>query len=52
MFEIKPVREHFEVYLDGHFLCSADTESEAEREIKDYTERQNNYVQMAITNNG
>lgn len=36
MFEIKPVKEHFEVYLDGNFFCSADTESEAEREIKEY----------------
>ena len=35
MFEIKPVREHYEVYLDGQFFCSADTEVEAEKEIKD-----------------
>lgn len=38
IFEIRPVREHFEVYLDGKFICSADTESEAEREIKNYCE--------------
>ena len=36
MFTIKPAREHFEVYLDGSFFCSADTESEAEREIKEH----------------
>ena len=36
MFEIKPVKEYFEVYQDGHFFCSADTESEAEMEIKEY----------------
>lgn len=36
MFTIKPAREHFEVYLDGEFFCSADTESEAEREIKEH----------------
>ena len=34
MFEVKPVREHFEVYLDGQFFCSADTEAEAESEIE------------------
>ena len=38
MFEIKPEKGHFEVYLDGSFFCSADTESEAETEIKEYTE--------------
>lgn len=38
LFEIKPVREHFEVYLDGKFICSADTESEAEREVENYCE--------------
>ena len=36
MFEIKPVREHFEVYHNGNFYCSADTESEAEKEIESY----------------
>ena len=40
MFEIKPVREHFEVYHNGDFYCSADTEFEAEMEIKDFTERE------------
>lgn len=35
MFEVKPVREHYEVYLNGKFFCSADTEAEAEKEIKD-----------------
>lgn len=38
LFEIKRVREHFEVYLDGKFICSADTEDEAESEIKTYCE--------------
>ena len=38
MYEIVPVREHFEVYLDGKFFCSADTESEAEKEIETYCE--------------
>ena len=43
MFEIKPAREHFVVYLDGDFFCTADTEAEAEREIKEYTEREMTY---------
>ena len=38
LFKIKPVREHFEVYLDGEFICSADTEAEAEKEIETYCE--------------
>lgn len=36
MFEIKPAREHFEVYLDGKFYCSVDTEAEAEKEIEKF----------------
>ena len=38
--KIKRNREHFEVYIDGKFYCTADNESEAESEIKEYaTER-------------
>ena len=33
MYEIESVRGHVEVYLDGEFCFSADTWSEAEREI-------------------
>ena len=33
MYEIELVRGHVEVYLDGEFCFSADTRSEAEREI-------------------
>ena len=33
MYEIKFVRGHVEVYLDGAFCFSADTWGEAEREI-------------------
>ena len=33
MYEIEFVRGHVEVYLDGAFCFSADTWSEAEREI-------------------
>ena len=25
---------HYEVYIDGKFFCSADTEAEAENEVK------------------
>lgn len=36
MFEIKPVREHFEVFYNGKFFCSADTESEAKQDIETF----------------
>ena len=36
MFEIKPVREHYEVFYNGKFLCSADTEIEAEKDIETF----------------
>lgn len=35
-FEIIPVKEHYEVYLNGEFFCSADTESEAAKEIEEH----------------
>ena len=50
MFEIKPVREHFEVFYNGKFFCSADTESEAESEIKNYTAIIKSSVQKALWN--
>ena len=37
MYEIESVRGHVEVYLDGEFCFSADTRSEAEREIAELT---------------
>ncbi len=33
MYEIRNVYGHVEVYLDGSFCFSADTEGEAEREL-------------------
>lgn len=33
-FDILRVREHFEVYINGEFLCSADTYTEAAKEIE------------------
>ena len=41
MFEIKPVKGHYELYIDGKFYCSADTETEAEMEIKFYKQNIN-----------
>ena len=35
-YKIKRDREHFEVYINGKFYCSADNESEAESEIQNY----------------
>ena len=34
--EIVPVKEHFEVYINGKFYCSADNTREAKEEIKNY----------------
>ncbi len=34
MYELKSVRGHVEVYLDGKFCFSADTRGEAEEEIR------------------
>lgn len=38
MIEIKHVREHVEVFKDGKFLFSEDTESEARKELKEIEE--------------
>lgn len=38
---IKPVRGHWEVYIDGIFYCSADSESEAEMEYQIYLKERN-----------
>lgn len=35
MYEFRHVRGHVEVYLDGVFQFSADTESEARRELEE-----------------
>ena len=35
-YKIKRVREHFEVYIDDKFYCSADDQKEAAKEIEDY----------------
>lgn len=42
--KIKRNREHFVVYIDGKFFCSADNEKEAEEEIQSYaSERGDQY---------
>lgn len=35
-YKIKRERDHFEVYIDGKFYCTADSEKEAIREIQNY----------------
>lgn len=35
-FVILPKFGHYEVYLNGEFFCTADSYSEAEREIEEY----------------
>lgn len=35
-YKIVADREHFLVYIDGKFYCSADSESEAEKEVEDF----------------
>lgn len=35
-YDIKPDKEHFRVYINGEFYCTADTRNEAESEIKTY----------------
>lgn len=34
MTEIRKVRGHYEVYIDGEFYCSCDTYPEAEDEVE------------------
>ena len=36
MFEIRAVKGHYEVYYQGKFICSTDTEHEAKMEIEFY----------------
>lgn len=35
-YEIKHERDHYEVYIDGMFYCSADTPEEAIDEVEDF----------------
>ena len=38
MYQIRNVRGHIQVYYNGKFLFSADTEREAREELKEYAE--------------
>ena len=42
-YKITPVNGHYEIYINGNFYCTADTFSEAVREIEDY-KREINYA--------
>lgn len=35
--DIHRVREHYEIYIQGKFYCSADTFAEAAEEIENYS---------------
>lgn len=37
-YEIKHVKDHYEVYINGEFYCSADNMIEAANEITQYIE--------------
>lgn len=39
--DVQKVREHYEVYVDGKFYCSADNLWEVDEELKNY-ENENN----------
>ena len=39
-YTILPVMEHYEVYHNGNFICSADTVVEAAKEIESMREEQ------------
>ena len=38
MYQIKNVKGHIQVYYEGKFLFSADSEREAREELKEYAE--------------
>lgn len=38
--KIVPVREHYEVHINGEFYCSADTLSEAKQDVNNYIDAQ------------
>ena len=40
-FDIVAVKEHYEVYINGKFYCSADTAQEAARDIEDFLGKRN-----------
>ena len=47
--KIKRNREHFEVYINGRFYCSADNETEAEDEIRNYVSERGDHYEIENT---
>ena len=47
--KIKRQREHFEVYIDGKFYCSADNEREAAMEIENYAKERGDRYETEST---
>lgn len=43
--KIKRNREHFEVYINGKFYCSADNEKEAAIEIENYAKERGGHYE-------
>lgn len=39
--DVRTVREHYEVYVDGRFYCSCDNLREVDKELENY-ENENN----------
>ena len=35
-YDIKRNKEHFDIYINGRFYCSADNEKEAAQEVQEY----------------
>jgi hypothetical protein len=35
-YDIKPYKEHFVVYINGEFYCTADKRTEAEEDVENY----------------
>lgn len=46
-YTIKPERGYFTVYVNGNFFCTADTWSEAEREVETYFRARNSVLATA-----
>lgn len=44
-YKIKRDREHFVVYINGKFYCSADNEKEAAIEIENYAKERGDYYE-------
>ena len=45
-YKIKRQHEHFEVYINGQFYCSADNEREAAMEIENYASERGDHYEI------